>query len=142
MGSTSNSMWHVPGTNASHHTRETGPPEQPQREVRRPLLAQSRPSAAAQKILQGRRKPSVSSLFASRITRAPTRPRLRSEVRSLCPRRCCLRGASGLRQPPRDIPRAIASSAVPAEVVSRWPRRSPGEDAGRRSPRWLPSGVR
>ena len=61
-GSSSNSTWHVPEPEASHanlscvvdcltaeihHSRETGPPEQPQHEVRRPL-AQSRPSAVPQ----------------------------------------------------------------------------------------------
>ena len=81
-----------------HPSRETGPPEQPQREARRPL-PQSKPSAAPKK-LQGRRIPSFSSLYASRTTRAPTRSRFRSEVRSLYPRRCCPCGASGLRQPP------------------------------------------
>ena len=58
----SNSTWHVPETETSHanlsrvgdgftgeshRSRETGPPEQPHREVRRPL-AQSRTSAAPQ----------------------------------------------------------------------------------------------
>ena len=60
VGSLSNSTWHVPETKASHanlsravdcftgdihHSRETGPPEQPQREVRWPQT-QSRPFAA------------------------------------------------------------------------------------------------
>ena len=63
-GSLSNSIWHVPETEASHanlsrvfdcftgeihHSRETGPPKQPPREVRRPL-AQSRSFAAPQTI--------------------------------------------------------------------------------------------
>ena len=114
LGSLSSSMWHVPETEARHanlsrvvdcftseiyHSRETGPPEQPQREVRR-TLAQSTPSAAPQN-LQGRRKPSFSSLFCLANHTSPTRSRLRSEVRSLYPRRCCLRGASGLDQPPK-----------------------------------------
>ena len=52
-----------------HHSREIGPPEQPQREVRR-SLAQSRPAAAPRKFtrtfeyLQGRRKPSSPSLVS------------------------------------------------------------------------------
>ena len=61
-GSLSNSTWRVPETEESHanlsrvvdcftgeihHSRETGPPEQPQREARRTLV-QSRPSAAPQ----------------------------------------------------------------------------------------------
>ena len=71
-GSLSNSAWHIPGTEASHtnlsrvvdftgeiyHSRETGPPEQPQREVRR-YLAQSRPSAAPKKIT----RPSQTQFF-------------------------------------------------------------------------------
>ena len=63
-GSLPNSTWHIPETEASHanlsrvvdcftgeihYPRETGPLQQPQREVRRPL-AQSRPSVAPQKI--------------------------------------------------------------------------------------------
>ena len=67
-------------------------------------LAQSGPSAAPQKSLEGRRKPSFLSLFTSRTTRASTRSRLRSEVRMLYPRHCCLRGASWLRQPPKRRP--------------------------------------
>ena len=62
LGSMCNSTWRVPETEASHaslsvvvdcftteihHSREIGPPTQPQREVRRPP-AQSRPSAAPQ----------------------------------------------------------------------------------------------
>ena len=73
LGSLFNSTWHVPETEASHanlsrvvdcftgeihHSRETGPPEQPQREVRR-SLAQSRPSAAPQKIT----RPSQTQFF-------------------------------------------------------------------------------
>ena len=65
MGSLSNSTWHVPKPEAIHanlgravgcftgdeirHSRETGPPKQPQREVRRPL-AQSRPRRGASEI--------------------------------------------------------------------------------------------
>ena len=112
-----------------HQSREAGPPERPQ----------SRLPTAPQKI-QGCRKPSFSSLFASQTTRAPTRWRLRSEVRSLYPGRCWPRGALGRRQPTHDIPRAIASYPMLAKRVCRWPRRS-GEEALRRSPRWLPTGV-
>ena len=61
------------------------------------------------KKLRGRRKPSFSSLFASQTTRAAARSRLRSEIRSLHPCRCCPRGASGLRQPLQDTPKALAS---------------------------------
>ena len=87
---------------------EVGPPEQSQRDLRRPL-AQSRPNAAPQKKLSPS-QPSFPSLFASQTTRrAPTTSRLRSKVRSLYPRRCCQRGASGLRQPTQEIPRATAS---------------------------------
>ena len=73
LGVLSNSTWHVPVTEASHanlsrvvdcftgeirHSRETGPPEQAQREVRRPL-PQSRQSAAPQKIT----RPSQTQFF-------------------------------------------------------------------------------
>ena len=52
-------------------------------------------------ILQGRRKPSCSALSAPQTTRAQTRSRLRSDVRPLYPRRCCVRRASELCQPPK-----------------------------------------
>ena len=58
---------------------------------------------------RSRPEPSFSSLFASQTTRVLTGSRLRSEVRSMYPRRCCPRGASGMRQPTQDIPIAIAS---------------------------------
>ena len=75
LGRLSNSTWHVPETEASrenlsrvvdcftgeiHNSRETGPPEQPQREVRRPP-AQSRPSAAPRKMT----RPSQTQFFIS-----------------------------------------------------------------------------
>ena len=116
-----------------HQSRKAGPSERPQREARRPL-AQSRPPSAPQKKLRP-------SLFASQTTRAPRTWRLRSEIRSLYPRCCCPRGALGLRQPIQEIPSAIASSPVLAKRVCLWSRRRSGEDARRRSHRWLPTGI-
>ena len=77
---------------------------------------------------QGHRKPSFSSLFASRTTRPPTRWRPRSEVRSLYPRRYWPRGALEWRQPTQEIPRAIVSYPTLTKRVYPWPRRS-GEKA-------------
>ena len=77
------------------------------------------------KKIQGRRKPSFSSHFASQTTPAPTRWRLRSEVRSLYPGRCWPRGAFGRRQPTHDIPRAIASVRC-WKNESAADRRAPG----------------
>ena len=51
---------------------EVGPPEQSQRDLRRPL-AQPRPSAVPEKN-RGRRKPGFSSRLVSQTTRTPTRP--------------------------------------------------------------------
>ena len=53
-----------------------------------------------------------------------------------------LLAAGGLkgRLPTQKILRAIASYPTLAKRVYRWPRHS-GEDARRRSPRWLPTGV-
>ena len=87
---------------------------------------------------QGRRKPSLSSFFTSKTTRAPTRSRLRSDpliavYPSLLP-------AWGFGAAPvtQDTLRAITSQPVPAEkIVCRWPWR-PGKGKDRRSPRWLP----
>ena len=109
IGELSNSTWHVPETEASHanlsrvvdcftgdihHSRETGPPEKPQREVRRPL-AQSRSSAAPHK---NTRPPQT--------TRAPTRSRLRSEFDRCIPVAAACVGiwgcASHPRHPKRD----------------------------------------
>ena len=70
---------------------KVGSPEQLQRDLRGPF-AQPTPSAAPPKN-RGRRKLVFSSLFASQTTRAPIRSRLRSEDRSLYPRRCCPCGA-------------------------------------------------
>ena len=112
LGVSSNSTWHVPWNRNKQRelepcrslgevrqSREAGSPEQPQREVQRPL-AQSRPPAAP-KNKQGRCKPDFSSLVASQSTRAPTRSRIRSNLRSLYLCRCCPREALGLRQAPK-----------------------------------------
>ena len=56
----------------------------------------------------------------------------------------CIRVAAGRvmgwRQPTQGILRAIASYPTLAKRFCRWPWRS-GEEARRRSPRWLPAGV-
>ena len=80
-GVLSNSTWHVPETEESHanssrvvdcfigeihHSRETGPPEQRHREVRR-ALPQSKPSAAPQKIT----RPSQNPVFHPSLPRKP-----------------------------------------------------------------------
>ena len=115
LGSLSNSTWHVPATEASranlcvvdcftgeiHQSREAGPPQQPQREVRRPL-AQSRPSVAPQKIKLAVANP----VFPPSLPRNPHEHRRSHEFAQgfdhhIYPRRCCLRGTSGLRQQPK-----------------------------------------
>ena len=127
-----NSTWHAPEIEASHanlsrvvdcftggihHSRETRPPGQPQREFRRPR-AQSRPSAAPPKIT----KPSQTQFFiplclANHTSTDQVTTSLRSSIAvspSLLP-------AWGFGAAPatQDIPRAIASSAVPAESIGR-----------------------
>ena len=149
-----NSTWHVPETEASHanssrvvhcfigeihHSREIGPPEQPQREFRRPL-AQTRPSAAPQKIT----RPSHTQLFIPLcLAHHTSTDQVTTSFRSSIAVSPSLLPAWGYGAAPatQDVPRAIASSAVPAGTIGRRPRR-PGEDAGRRSPGWSPSGVR
>ena len=85
-----------------HQSRETGPPERPQREARCPL-ARSRPPTAPQKKVKAVQNP----VFHPSM---PPKPyELRSEVRSLYPRRCCPRGALGWSQPTREIARVIVS---------------------------------
>ena len=116
-----------------------GPPERSQPKYRRPL-ARSRPPTAPKRKNEAVANPVFSSPFASQTTRAPTRWRLRSEVRSLDSRRCWPRGVLGPHQPTQEIPSAIASHPELAKRVCRWPRRS-GEEALRPSPRWLPTGV-
>ena len=80
--------------------REVGPPEQLQRDLRRPLAQPSIDRLRRLKKNRGHHKPVFPSLFAAQTTRAPTRSRLRSEVRSLYPRRRCPRGTPGQRSPP------------------------------------------
>ena len=147
-GSLSNSTWHVPETEASHagnlsrvvdcftgeihHSRETGPPEQPQREIRRPL-AQSRPSAVPQK----NTRPSQTQFFIPLcLANHPSTDQVTPSPKSSIAVSSSLLPAWGLGAAPatQDIPRAIASLAVPAETTGCCPRR-PGEDASRRSPR-------
>ena len=142
-GSLSNSTWHVPETEASHanlsgvvdcftgeihHSRETGPLEQPQREIRRPL-EESRPSAAPEK----KTRPSQTLFFIPLCLANHTSTDQVTTLLAVCP---SLLPSWGLGAAPatRDIPRAIASWAVPAETAGRRPRR-PGQDAGRRSRR-------
>ena len=153
-GSLSNSPWHVPETEASpanmsrvvdtcteeiHHPRETGPPEQPQGEVRR-SLAQGRPSAVHQNLT----RPSQTQFFiplclAKQTSSDPVTTSLRKSIAvSPSPLSAWCFGAA---PPTQDTTKAIASSAVPAETTGCCPRR-PGEDAGRPSPRWSPSGIR
>ena len=153
-GSLSKSTWHVPDTEASHanlsravdcftgeihHSRETEPPEQPQREVRR-SLAQSGSSAAPQKISRPRQAQFfIRPCLGNHTSTDQVTNSLRSSIAvspSLLPT-----WGFGAAPATQDVPRAIASSAAPAGTIGRWPRR-PVEDAGRRSPRWLPSDVR
>ena len=144
-GNLSASTWHVPEIEASHanlsrvadcftgeiqHSRETGPPEQPQHEVRR-CLAQSRPSAAPRTIFP--------LCHASHTSTDQVMTSLRKSI-DVSPSLLPVWGF-GAAPATQDIPRAIASSAVPAETTGRCPRR-PGEDAGRRSSRRLPCDVR
>ena len=91
-------------------SREVGPPEQSQRNLPR-AFAQPRPAAAPKKN-RDRRKHGFLYLFSSQTTRAPslTRSRLRSEVRSLFPRRCCpARGSGATPAHPRDLKSDVAS---------------------------------
>ena len=117
LGSLSNSTGHVPKTEASHanlsrvigcftgeihHSRQRGSPEQPQREVRRPL-AQSRSPAAPQKCT----RPSHTQIFiplchVNHTSTDHVTTSLRSSIAvspSLLPSWGC--GAVGLRQPPK-----------------------------------------
>ena len=134
LGILSNSTWHVPETEASHaklgrvvdcftgeihHSRQTGPPEQPQREVRRPLAQQSRPSAAPQKIT----RPSQTQLciplrLANHTSTDQVTTSLRSSIAVVSP---SLLPAWGFGAAPttQDVPRAIASWIVPAETIGR-----------------------
>ena len=122
-----------------YHSRETGPPEQLQRQVRR-FLAQSRPSAAPQNFSKAVANP----VFHPSLPREPHEHRPGHDfaqkidrcIPSLLPALGC--GAAPVTQ---DISRATAPSAVPVETTGRCPR-LPGEDAGRRLPRWFLSGVR
>ena len=92
------------------------------------------------KINQGRRKPSFQSPFASQTT-PPLTDQVTTSLRSSTAVSASLLGeALGRRQPTQEIPRTIASCPTLAKRVCRWPRRS-GEEALRRSPRWLPTGV-
>ena len=132
LGSLSNSTWHLPETEASratlsrvvgcftgetHHSRETGPPEQPQREVRRPL-AQSRPSAAPQKLT----RPSQTQFFiplclANHTSTDQVTTSLISSIAvslSLLPE-----WGFGAAPATQGIPRAITPSAVSAETIGR-----------------------
>ena len=88
-----------------HQSRESEPPERPQREARRPL-AQRRPPTGPKKN-EGRRKPGFSSLLL--FPNHTSTNQVTTEVLSLYPRRCGPRGALGRRQPTQDIPRAITS---------------------------------
>ena len=90
-----------------------------------PLHRAHRPPTAHKK-KQGHRKARFSSLFASQTTRAPTRSRLRSEVRSLYSRRCWPCGALGWRQLTQATPRAIASYPRCRQNESAAGRCAPG----------------
>ena len=83
-----------------HHSRESGPPEQAQREVRRPLLiAQSRSPAVPQKSYKAVSNP---VLLASQSTRAPTRSRLAQKFDRRFPVAAARTGLQGwLGQPPK-----------------------------------------
>ena len=149
----SSSTWHVPETQTRHanlsrvvdcftgeihHSRETGPPEQPQREVRRPL-AQSRLSAAPQNFTRPSKPQFCIPLCLANHTstdQVTTLPRSSITVSwSLLPTR-----GLGAAPATQDVRRAIASSAMLQETIGRGQRR-PEEDACRRLPRSFPSGV-
>ena len=111
---------------------------QPQREVRWPL-AQRRSSAAPKKIRPSQTQFFIPLCLANHTSTNQVTTSLRNSiaVTSLLPT-----WATGLPSPvTQDVPTAIASSAVPAKIIGRWPRH-PGEGADRSSPHWLRSGVR
>ena len=103
-----------------------GPSEKPQREARRPLARSGPPPA--QFGLQGRRKPIISSLFASQTSDDQVTTSLQSSIAvspSLLPS-----WDNGAEPASQDIPVSLSCSPVPARTICRWARR-PGEDARR-----------
>ena len=134
LGSLSNSTWHVPETEASpanlsrvvdcfigeiHHSRGTGSPEQPQREVRRPL-AQSRPSAAPRKSYKAVANP-IFHPFLPRKPHYSSTDQVTTSLRKSIAASPSLLPARGLGAAPgtQDVPREIASLTVPQETIGR-----------------------
>ena len=139
LGSLSNSTWHVPKTEATTQTWAVSSTASqlrstiPEREVRR-ILAQSRPSAAPQKIT----RPSQTQFFISLcLANNTSTDQVMTSIISSIAVFPSLLPAWGFGAAPvtQDVPRAIASSAVPKQMAAD--RGAPGEEAGRRSPRWL-----
>ena len=121
-----------------HQSREAGPPERPQSEARRPLT-QSRPPTAP----QTKSRPSQTQFFIPLClpNHTSTDQVTTSLISSIAVSGSLLAAwrFGAARAHPRH---SNSDSLCPmlAKRVCRWPRRS-GEEALRRSPRWLPTGV-
>ena len=122
-----------------HQSRETRPPKRPQPEARRPL-AQSRPPTAPQKKLRPSQTQSVITLCLPNHTSC-TDP-VTTSLKSSIALSGSLLAAWGFGMAPAHPRRSKSDSLRPMLVkrVCRWPRRS-GDEALRRSPPWLPTGV-
>ena len=117
---------------------EAGPPERPQSEARRPL-AQSRPPTAPQK----KSRLSQTQFFIPLcLPNHTSTDEVTASLRSSIAVSRSLLAAWGFGAAPAHPRHSKSDSLCPmlAKRVCRWPRCS-GEEAIRRSPRWLPTGV-
>ena len=116
-----------------HQFREAGPPERPQREARW-LLAQSRPPTPPRKKSEGRRKPSLSSLFSSQANEHQPGYDFAQEFDRCIPVAAARGGHWGGASPPKRS-KSDKLLAGAGKTSLPLPRRS-GQEARRRSPRW------